>query len=71
MCCQCHKVEQEGSWAQPATLLGQPEQITHGYCPECYDQALGAIEQYMASQRRPAFCFPGAAAAGNRLQPCA
>ena len=58
MCCQCHKVEQEGYWAQSPTLFGRQEQITHGYCPECFDKALGAIDQYITGKRLQSYCLP-------------
>lgn len=71
MCCQCHKVEQDGSWAASDRLPGWTEQVSHGYCPECYDKALVAIEQYIESKRLASVCYAMPVAMITPMRLCA
>ncbi len=57
MCCVCNKVEQGGHW-QRCPSLPEAEPVTHGYCPECFIEAMVEIEEFIGAQ---AICTLGAA----------
>jgi DNA-binding response OmpR family regulator len=47
MCCYCKKIRVDNSyWQQLESYLAanSDAQVSHGICPECFPQALGAIE---------------------------
>jgi hypothetical protein len=46
ICCVCQRIEQEGEW-RSALFLSVDEMVTHGYCPECFDEAMAAVEELM------------------------
>jgi len=58
MCCVCRKVEEEGQWSA-GRCLGENEQVTHGYCPECYAVVMTEIEEFIGVK---ASCPLGASA---------
>ena len=39
ICCVCSKVEQNGDWLA-GCVISTGEQLTHGYCPACYEEAM-------------------------------
>jgi len=42
-CCVCKKTKMpDGSW-QVISVIG--EEISHGYCPPCAEEAMNALEQ--------------------------
>lgn len=43
MCCVCQRVEQGREWRYVETLAADA-QVTHGYCPQCFVQAMADIE---------------------------
>jgi len=44
ICCVCQRIEQEGEW-RSALFLSVDEMVTHGYCPECFDEAMAEVEE--------------------------
>ena len=50
MCCQCQRVEQEGYWQDRWSPDKGLEAVTHGYCPECYDKAMGEVDRYISGK---------------------
>ena len=49
MCCVCHRIERQGQWRSLA-LPAADAVITHGYCPECFVEAMAMIETVIARQ---------------------
>ncbi len=47
ICCVCQRIEQEGEW-RSALFLSVDEMVTHGYCPECFDEAMAEIEELVS-----------------------
>jgi hypothetical protein len=55
VCCVCQRIEQEGEWLS-ALFLSVDEMVTHGYCPECFDEAMAEVEELvgeLATGARP------------------
>ncbi|MCL2790560.1 MAG: hypothetical protein FWD79_07935 [Desulfobulbus sp.] len=46
-CCVCHRVEQKGKW-HADLIFGRHERLSHGYCPDCYDDLMVNIEEFSA-----------------------
>jgi len=46
ICCVCHKTKNHKGWAKQAVRSGAP--LSHGYCPQCYQQMLEKIENFFA-----------------------
>jgi hypothetical protein len=44
MCCVCHRIERNGAW-EPVSSLSENEQVTHGYCPACYAEAMAEVAE--------------------------
>jgi hypothetical protein len=61
MCCVCHKVEREGAWESVA-CLPENELVTHGYCPECFVEAMAEINELTGALVAGGLTFPGWAA---------
>lgn len=43
VCCVCHAVERDGAW-EPVAPFPENELVTHGYCPECFDEAMAEMD---------------------------
>ena len=82
MCCVCRRVERQGQWRSLA--LPVPDAVvTHGYCPECFVEAMAMIETVIAehgasnSRNRQApgaadaLSIAGGATFAGQWQPCA
>ncbi|MEW6499925.1 MAG: hypothetical protein ACOY8P_08080 [Thermodesulfobacteriota bacterium] len=44
VCCVCQRVKGEHGWVRVAGLI--VSRLSHGYCPECYEEALAALEAH-------------------------
>jgi len=44
ICCVCHKTKKPKGWAKQAARSGT--QLSHGYCPQCYQQMMERIENF-------------------------
>lgn len=44
ICCVCQRIEQEGEW-RSVLLLAEDELVTHGYCPECFEEAMAEVAE--------------------------
>ena len=53
-CCVCHKIYEDGRWVTPRPEELVDEDITHGYCEECYEDFTRAVAEHMASARADA-----------------
>ena len=79
MCCVCRRVERHGQWG--ALALPVPDAVvTHGYCPECFVEAMAMIETVIAEhgasnsrnrQAADALSLAGGATFAGQWQPCA
>lgn len=49
MCCVCRRIERQGQWRSLALPVADAV-ITHGYCPECFVEAMAMIETVIARQ---------------------
>jgi len=48
-CCKCRRIREKGEWNRPpARLAGD---ISHTYCPACYDECLAEIDAYLIRRR--------------------
>lgn len=43
VCCVCRRIETNGTW-ETRTCLPDHQWITHGYCPECFAEAMAEVE---------------------------
>ncbi|WP_310600988.1 hypothetical protein [Desulfobulbus sp.] len=52
ICCVCHRVERQGTW-HAGLFLAEHQRLTHGYCPDCFAEAMAEIEEFcgIAAQR--------------------
>jgi hypothetical protein len=48
VCCVCHKTLSNGSWQHVAAVADEP--VTHGYCPECFAEAMAEIQAVIAER---------------------
>ena len=46
ICCVCQRIEQEGEWRSDL-FLSEDQMVTHGYCPECFGEAMAEVEELM------------------------
>jgi hypothetical protein len=69
MCCVCHKVEADGQWSA-GRCLGEKEQVTHGYCPECYAVVMTEIERFIGVKASCALGAPAWSAGYGAGRPC-
>lgn len=49
MCCVCHRIERQGEWHR-GRLLAEHEQVTHGYCPDCFVGVMAEISTYIGER---------------------
>ncbi|MFM1921502.1 MAG: hypothetical protein RLZZ303_3136 [Candidatus Hydrogenedentota bacterium] len=38
-CCVCNKVRDQDQWLPPQPETAPAESVSHGYCPQCLEQA--------------------------------
>ena len=69
MCCVCRKVEEAGQWST-GHCLGENEQVTHGYCPECYAVVMTEIEQFIGVKASCALGAPAWSSGYGVGRPC-
>lgn len=69
VCCVCHKVERDGSWESVACFPGN-ELVTHGYCPECFDEAMAEIDGVAGALVAGGLTSPGWAAMRGQWDRC-
>lgn len=51
VCCVCHRVENGDSWSM-TNALPADERVTHGYCPDCFAEAMSALDDFIRQQQR-------------------
>ncbi len=51
-CCVCQKIRLNGTWLD-RELPCSPEDVSHGYCPECAAEAFAEIRRYLAISKSP------------------
>lgn len=53
-CCVCKKVKTNDHWTLPCHMLFSidPLNISHGYCPECANEAFKQIAKYEKERQR-------------------
>ncbi|MDH5299060.1 MAG: hypothetical protein OEV91_08575 [Desulfobulbaceae bacterium] len=49
ICCKCHRAKGERGWIK-VRILPQVK-MSHGYCPECYRQAMEKLQEMKARFR--------------------
>lgn len=67
MCCVCHKTYSNGAWRHMPVAIDEP--VTHGYCPECFAEAMAEMQSVIAGQGRwddP--CVPASSWSGSITQ---
>lgn len=42
-CCRCGKIQVDDTWVDPPLVIN--DDISHGYCPECYTIASNEIDE--------------------------
>ncbi len=50
-CCVCKKIRIDGVWTAPTVSQIGKEQVSHGYCPACADDAFAELRAYHATKR--------------------
>ncbi|WP_028579755.1 hypothetical protein [Desulfogranum japonicum] len=45
LCCVCGRIEQRGEWLDTSDLADN-ELVSHGYCPDCFNEAIQNIDRY-------------------------
>lgn len=45
-CCVCKKVRMEGVWRAADPTSQRPDEMSHGYCPSCADDAFREVREY-------------------------
>jgi hypothetical protein len=45
-CCVCKKFRQDGTWTNPNNLVADGQSISHGYCPECAENAFAQLAMH-------------------------
>ncbi len=55
VCCVCHRVQDGDHWAM-TNALPADERVTHGYCPDCFAEAMSALDEFIRQRQviRPA-----------------
>lgn len=48
-CCVCKRIYEGGQWVMPRPEHLAEEDITHGYCEECYEDFMKAVAEYVAT----------------------
>ena len=49
VCCVCQRVLDGDRWF--AYALPADERVTHGYCPDCFSEAMAALDEFTRRQR--------------------
>lgn len=56
ICCVCQRVKGEDGWVRVAGMIAS--RLSHGYCPECYEKAMDALQSQLTLPRPwPAICL--------------
>ncbi|WP_457574204.1 hypothetical protein [Desulfolithobacter sp.] len=55
ICCSCQRTELGNTW-MAGIVLPADERLTHGYCPECFAEAMENLQAFIAQHQ------PGAGA---------
>ena len=42
-CCMCHQIQEGQSWVPEQDRSRSGLRYSHGYCPECYSQAMSEL----------------------------
>lgn len=50
-CCVCKKIHVDGKWVQPTPEQIDHDNITHGYCEECYKDFMRTVAEYTSAVR--------------------
>ncbi|WP_456385152.1 hypothetical protein [Desulfolithobacter sp.] len=50
ICCACQRTELGGIWVE-GVVLPVDERLTHGYCPECFAEAMENLQVFIAAQQ--------------------
>ncbi len=50
VCCVCHRVQAGDRWSR-ANALPADERVTHGYCPDCFSEAMAALDEFVRKQQ--------------------
>lgn len=45
-CCVCKRIRENNSWAKPTLPLTNEKAMSHGYCPNCADEAFREVREY-------------------------
>jgi len=45
-CCVCKKVRIDGNWHNQDPAALRSEEVSHGYCPSCADDAFREVREY-------------------------
>lgn len=51
-CCQCRKVMIDGRWVYPRFSQLEGQDVTHGYCDECFADCRREIEHHVREGHR-------------------
>ncbi len=49
ICCVCNKIKHRGRWVA-AEVCTEQEQLSHGYCPACYEQVMEDISLFLGNE---------------------
>lgn len=50
ICCACQRTELGGTWME-GIVLPADERLTHGYCPECFAEAMKNLQAFITQHR--------------------
>lgn len=45
-CCVCKKIRVDGEWRETDADRPNPAEASHGYCPNCADDAFREVREY-------------------------
>ena len=51
ICCVCNRIKHRGTWIA-AEVFDEKEQLSHGYCPTCYDSVLEDISLFLHKEEK-------------------
>lgn len=54
-CCECKKIWIEGEWVEPVTGQLENQDITHGYCEECFVKQMQIIHNFSKLTKPPVY----------------
>ena len=47
-CCECRMIRQGESWVHPPQGFPNNEHVSHGYCPDCAQDAIQSVDDEIA-----------------------